>query len=244
MSLDLVLDRTSPVPLYYQLSQQLEQAIASGALQPGDRIDTEVELSRRYGLSRPTVRQAIQELVSKGLLVRRRGVGTQVVHSQVRRQVQLTSLYDDLASSNHRPRTKVLHLGHVPADAAVAAALNVEAGSSVLALERLRLDGDQPLAIMRNWLPDGLIGPTDADLEGTGLYELLRRSGVHLRVADQRIGAAAATSAQARLLGLTSGAPLLTMQRTAFDVSGRAVEYATHVYRADAHSFETTLVVR
>ena len=239
-----MLDRTSPVPLYFQLSQQLEQAIASGALQPGDRIDTEVELSRRYGLSRPTVHQAIQELVSKGLLVRRRGVGTQVVHTHLRRQVQLTSLYDDLASSNHLPRTRVLHLAHEPADAKVATALNIEAGSSVLVLERLRLDGEAPLAIMHNWLPGGLIDPSAADLEGTGLYDLLRRSGVHLRVANQRIGAAAATSPQARLLDLKSGAPLLTMERTAFDVSGRAVEYATHVYRADGHSFETTLVVR
>lgn len=244
MSLDLVLDRRSPVPLYYQLSQQLENAITSGFLKPGDRIDTEVEIAERHGLSRPTVRQAIQELVNKGLLVRRRGVGTQVVHAQLRRPVELTSLYDDLSRANHRPATTVLALRPIPADARVASALNLTDGAEVLYLERLRFDGEQPLAIMHNWLPGDLVTTTVEELESSGLYELLRRSGVQMRVANQRIGARAATGAEAKLLSVKSGAPLLTMERTAFDDTGRAVEYATHAYRADSYSFETTLVER
>ncbi|MEU6308496.1 GntR family transcriptional regulator, partial [Streptomyces chartreusis] len=95
-SLNFALDRGSPVPLYYQLAQQLEAAIEHGALAPGNLLGNEVDLSVRLGLSRPTVRQAIQSLVDKGLLVRRRGVGTQVVHSQVKRPLELSSLYDDL----------------------------------------------------------------------------------------------------------------------------------------------------
>jgi DNA-binding GntR family transcriptional regulator len=244
MTLDLVLDRRSPVPLYYQLSQELEKAIQSGSLKPGDRIETEVEIAARFGLSRPTVRQAIQELVNKGLLVRRRGVGTQVVHAQLRRPVELTSLYDDLARANHRPSTTVLSLAARTADARVAEALNLQDGAEVLYLQRLRFDGEQPLAIMHNWLPSGLIATTTEELETTGLYELLRRSGVQMRVANQRIGARAATSPEGRLLNVKAGAPLLTMERTAFDDTGRAVEYATHSYRADSYSFETTLVER
>ena len=76
MQLELSIDRGSRVPLYFQLAQQLEDAIRDGRLRPGDRIDTETELAQRLSLGRPTVRQAVQELVSKGLLVRRRGVGT------------------------------------------------------------------------------------------------------------------------------------------------------------------------
>ncbi len=131
MALSLSLDRSSPIPLYYQLSQQLEEAISSGVLKPGDRIDTEVEIAQRYGLSRPTVRQAIAELVAKGLLVRRRGVGTQVVHSQLRRPVELTSLYDDLARASHQPQTRVLSVELVPAEGKVAESLNVTEGTSV-----------------------------------------------------------------------------------------------------------------
>lgn len=244
MALSLVLDRRSPVPLYYQLSQELERAIQSGDLKPGDRIETEMEISEKYGLSRPTVRQAIQELVNKGLLVRRRGVGTQVVHSQLRRQVELTSLYDDLARANHRPSTAVLQFTTKPATAVIASALNVAEGTQVRYLERLRNDGDEPLALLRNWLPLDLIDTSADELESTGLYELMRRSGVQLRVATQRIGAKAATAGEAKHLRIKSGAPLLTMERTAFDDTGRAVEYATHSYRADSYSFETTLVDR
>lgn len=244
MTLDIALDRRSPVPLYFQLSQELEKAITTGDLKPGDRLETEVELSARFGLSRPTVRQAIQELVNKGLVVRRRGVGTQVVHAQLRRRVELTSLYDDLARANHRPATTVLRLEAKPAEARVASALGLDEGAEVLDIERLRFDGTEPLAIMRNWLPAGLLETTREELESSGLYDLLRRSGIQMRVANQRIGARAATSAEARLLSLKSGAPLLTMERTAFDDTGRAVEYSTHAYRSDSYSFETTLVER
>ncbi len=244
MDLDLTLDRRSPVPLYYQLSQGLEALIDRGDLKPGDRIDTEVEIARALGLSRPTVRQAIQELVNKGMLVRRRGVGTQVVHSHVRRPVELTSLYDDLARANHRPTTAVLSVGVTAADGKVSEALGVEDGAPVLSMERLRQAGGEPLAIMRNWLPADLIDPTAEDLEASGLYELMRRAGVQMRIANQRIGARSAGRTEARLLGVKMGAPLLTMERTTFDDAGRAVEFASHDYRSDAYSFETTLVDR
>ena len=85
---------------------------------------------------------------------------------------------------------------------------------------------------------------TIQDLEAAGLYDVLRRAGVHIRVANQRIGAAAATRAEATLLKTKAGAPLLTMERVSFDHSGRAIEYAQHSYRADSYQFETTLVER
>lgn len=110
------LDRSSAVPLYFQLSQLIEAAILSGQLSPGDRVENEVAICERLGLSRPTVRRAIEELVGKGLLVRRRGLGTQVVHGQVTRGVELTSLYDDLVRSGKKPTTKILELKKVKAD--------------------------------------------------------------------------------------------------------------------------------
>src|SRR3954470_21609266 len=88
---DVALDRSSPVPLYFQLATQLEAAIDRGDLSAGGRLDNEIELADRLGVSRPTMRRAIQELVSKGLLVRKRGVGTQVVRGGLKRRVELTS---------------------------------------------------------------------------------------------------------------------------------------------------------
>ncbi|MDT0615079.1 GntR family transcriptional regulator [Streptomyces lancefieldiae] len=244
MSLDLSVDRSSPVPLYFQLAQQLEAAIEHGALTPGSLLGNEIELAARLGLSRPTVRQGIQSLVDRGLLVRRRGVGTQVVHSKVRRPLELSSLYDDLEAAGQRPATKVLVNTVVPATAKVAAALGVAEESDVHRVERLRLTHGEPMAYLCNYLPPGLVDLDTRQLEATGLYRLLRAAGITLHSARQTIGARAATADEAERLGEDQGAPLLTMQRITFDDTGRAVELGTHTYRPSRYSFEFQLLVR
>ncbi|MFC5719213.1 GntR family transcriptional regulator [Streptomyces gamaensis] len=242
--LDFSLDRGSPVPLYFQLSQQLEAAIEQGGLAPGSLLGNEIELAARLGLSRPTVRQAIQSLVDKGLLVRRRGVGTQVVHSQVKRPLELSSLYDDLEAAGQQPATEVLCHTVEPASARVAAALGVAEGGEVVLIERLRLAHGEPMAHLRNHLPAGLLDLDAAKLAETGLYRLFRAAGITLHSARQTIGARAATPEEAERLAEPAGAPLLTMERTTFDDTGRAVEFGSHVYRASRYSFDFQLLVR
>jgi len=97
---------------------------------------------------------------------------------------------------------------------------------------------------MRNYLPPGSAELTAELLTERGLYQVLREAGVQMRIADQTIGARKATAAEARLLHEARGAPLLAMSRTAYDHSGRAVEFGSHVYRASRYSFELTLVAR
>ena len=241
----VVVDRNSPVPLYFQVAQQLEAAIYGGELPAGSRLENEILLADRYGLSRPTMRQAIQHLVDKGLLVRKRGVGTQVVSGQqVRRSVELTSLYDDLTTTGRKPSTWVLECGYVPADGEVAEQLGLKPGDEVLRLLRVRMTDAEPLALMTNYLPASLIDLTAEQLTEHGLYELLRAAGVNLRIANQTIGARSATLEEARLLGETSKVPLLTMARTVYDDKGRAIEYGTHIYLASRYSFTLTLVER
>ncbi|MBO4253484.1 GntR family transcriptional regulator [Streptomyces griseorubiginosus] len=243
-SLDFALDRGSPVPLYYQLAQQLEAAIEHGALAPGNLLGNEIDLSTRLGLSRPTVRQAIQSLVDKGLLVRRRGVGTQVVHSQVKRPLELSSLYDDLEAAGQGPTTRVVRNEREAACADVAAALGVAEGSEVIALERLRLTHGQPVALLTNHLPAALLALDTERLESTGLYRMMRTAGITLHSAHQSIGARSATAEEAGRLDEKEGAALLTMQRTAYDDTGRPVEYGTHIYRASRYAFDFQLLVR
>ncbi|MFD7687703.1 GntR family transcriptional regulator [Streptomyces sp. NPDC059781] len=243
-TLDFALDRGSPVPLYHQLAQQLEAAIEQGVLAPGNLLGNEVDLSVRLGLSRPTVRQAIQSLVDKGLLVRRRGVGTQVVHSQVRRPLELSSLYDDLETAGQGPTTRVIRNETVQAPADVAVALGLAEGAEVVLLERLRCTRAQPVALLCNYLPSGLLGLDSARLEATGLYRMMRSAGITLHSARQTVGARAATAAEASRLDEKEGAALLTMQRTAYDDTGRPVEYGTHIYRASRYSFDFQLLVR
>jgi DNA-binding GntR family transcriptional regulator len=236
-----VIDRASPVPLYFQAAQHMEQLIESGVYPPGTRLENEIALAEALGLSRPTMRRAIEYLVDRGLLVRKRGVGTQVVQPKVRRPVELSSLHDDLRTAGKQPRTKVLSFRVEPPSEVAAEALGLPLDSEVYAFERLRFTGDEPLSIMHNWVPRGIM-ELDADvLADRGLYELLRSAGVTLKIATQTIGGRAARAPEARLLGERAGAPLLTMTRTAYDETGRAVEYGSHLYRASRYTFELTL---
>jgi DNA-binding GntR family transcriptional regulator len=238
------LDRSGPIPLYYQVAQRLEKAILDGerGLPAGARLENEVALGVRLGLSRPTIRRAIQELVDKGLVVRRRGIGTQVVHGQISRNVELTSLFEDLERTGQLPETFVLSHEVVGADKQTADTLGVEVGAPTLRLTRLRKSDGVPIAILNNVLPPDLIDLDVDSLNEHGLYQLLRHRGVTMRVAKQTIGARAATPHESGLLEIDDGGPLLTMTRVAFDNSGRAAEYGHHVYRPDLYSFEVTLV--
>lgn len=238
------LDRNGPIPLYFQVSSRLETAIRSGAIPTGARLENEIAIAEQLSMSRPTIRRAIQELVDKGLLVRRRGIGTQVVQGSVTRQVELTSLYEDLRNAHHEPGTRILAREMITASDTVAESLGVLAGSKVLRLRRLRTTDGVPVAVLENFLPPALSDITEDQLTSQGLYQLLRARGVNIRVAKQRIGARRAQGDESALLDIERGGPVLTMERTAFDNAGAAVELGHHCYRPDMYTFETTLVAR
>jgi DNA-binding GntR family transcriptional regulator len=109
-----------------------------------------------------------------------------------------------------------------------------------MSLERIRLADDEPMALMHNHLPAGLVQLNMEMLEQHGLYELLRASGIGLYSATQRMGAKNASAAEARMLNETRGTALLTMERIAYDQSGRPVEFARHLYRASRYAFTTS----
>jgi DNA-binding GntR family transcriptional regulator len=240
---DRPLDRNSPIPLYFQIAENLKRAIEDGTFKPGERLDNELDLTERLGVSRPTVRQAVQRLVEQGLVVRRRGLGTVVAAPRILRSVALTSLYDDLSASHRHPATTVLSAREIEADDEIAAVLSLPSGAAVLSVERLRLADGTPLAIMQNFLPAGLLKgrPEDA-LEKSGLYELLRSQGIRLTAGEQVIGARRATAHEANLLQAPRTATVLTMTRTTFDHEGKPVEHGSHAYLADRYSFKMTLI--
>lgn len=238
------LDRTGPVPLYFQISTRLERAIREGVIPSGARLENEISIGERLGLSRPTVRRAIQELVDKGLLVRRRGIGTQVVQARVSRPVELTSLHEDLKRTGHHPTTRVLSVERIPADDAVAEQLHIPPGTEILKTRRLRSADGTPMSILVNYLPPEFSDITEEQLGRHGLYELLQARGITIKVANQTIGARRTQADEDALLDLAKGSPLLTMDRVAFDQSGRVIEVGHHCYRPDLYSFETTLVAR
>ena len=240
----VVIDRTSPVPLYHQLAEQLTAAIEDGVLRPGDPFENELARAARLNLSRPTVRRAIAELVGRGLLVRRRGVGTTVANQVIHRRDELSSLFDDLARRGVTPTSEILSLDRERLNATAAEALGLPEDTPLFYVKRRRLAGETPAAVMNNYLPPQFADIGEADLTNRGLYEILRSRGVRPVIAHQVIGARRPTAAERKLLGLAPGDPLLTMTRRAYDAEGGAVEYGDHCYRFDQYAFDVTVYER
>jgi GntR family transcriptional regulator len=241
--LDITLERNSPVPLYYQLAQSIEHAINTGALAPGDRLENELSLTSRLGLSRPTARQAIQELVKKGLLVRKRGVGTQVVRSQFRRNEALSSLNEDIAKAGKTPSTRLLEFSIGTLDQDIRDAIEAAAvtDTEFIKIRRLRLADDVPLAILTNYLP-ARFEITEVDMQSKSLYACLRALGVNLKIAHQQISARLMTEEEAELLDEETPAACLTVDRLAYDDVGQFVEFGRHTYHAAHYSIQSSLV--
>ena len=240
----VTIDRSSPVPLYHQLAEQLTAAIEDGRLKPGDAFENELALADRLDLSRPTVRRAIAELVGRGLLVRRRGVGTTVASQVIHRRDELTSLYDDMVRRGQHPRTEVLSFSTDDVNPVAAEALGLPADSPLVSVERLRTVDGTPTALMHNWLPPQFADLTADDLADQSLYAILRTRGVRPVIAHQTIGARRPGTRERKLLKLSSGDPLLTMIRKAYAANGSAVEYGDHSYRYDQYAFDVTVYDR
>lgn len=239
------LDRTNPIPLYYQISAQLQEAIDSGRYLPGDSIPSEFEISDYLNVSRPTVRQAIQQLAQKGLVIRRRGIGTVVAQQRIHRPASLSSLFDALQSAGRSPNTLTTRLEVRPALADIAANLEITTGSNVISIERLRSAEGLTLALMENYIPLSALPeiPTKTQLDSHGLYSLMRASGIRFHSASQEIGARPITYREAKLLQTSRSETVLTMNRVARDISLRPVEYGHHVYLAQHYSFDMTLEI-
>ncbi|MFJ8112330.1 GntR family transcriptional regulator [Streptomyces sp. NPDC096132] len=242
----LVLDRTSRTPLHRQLAEQLGRAIEQGQLVPGSLLTSEPRMAAEIGLSRITVRHAIQSLTERGLLVRRRGVGTLVAHGRSERAPAPAALDEDLRGEGRAPAADVLRCGTEPASAEVAAALAIADGGEVMVLERLQYEDAVCVGRLRNHLPRDLVGPEllsppDGRLRAVGLQGLLRALGVVLYRAQHTIGARVATAEECELLDVGEGTALLTLTRTTFDRTGRPVEYATHCYPPARRGFEFRL---
>jgi DNA-binding GntR family transcriptional regulator len=238
------LDRDHREPLYLRVARHIEETIRDGQLSPGDRLDGEIGMAEGLGVSRATMRKAIDELVRGGLLVRRHGAGTQVLPTRSDRSGGVDGLYDELKRADRRPTTEVIALEVRAAEEKIAEQLWLNPGDDVVHLERVREADGVPIALMRNWLPSDLIDLDADDLIAHGLYEILRKRGVQMRMAQQSIGAEAANSRVARLLGVKRGSPMLTIETTTYGDSGKPVEVGRHEYRGDMYRFPVTKVER
>lgn len=238
------IDKTSPIPIYYQLEQIVLDKIKSGVWPPNTAIPSERELSEQFGVSRMTIRQALLALTRDGILRREVGVGTFVAEPRItQRLTRLTGFSEDMRARGKRASARVLSVAVARATPVVAEMLGLELGCEVLVVDRLRLADDEPLAIETSHLFfRGCQELQGADLEGS-LYALLtQKYGIVPTRARQRISAGVADKREIDLLGLRRGAPVLRLRRVTFDQEGRRFEYVESTYRADKYVFDAELV--
>ncbi len=238
----VAIDSASPVPKYFQLREILLEEIEEEELGPGAPIPSERELGRRHGLSRMTVRQAIERLVSEGRLSRVPGKGTFVSRPKISMAVRLTSFTDDMRARGMQPGARDLTRQVIRATAHLARNLGLVPGAEVHLIERVRLADGEPMAIERSHIPAVLApGLTDMPLSGRSLYQVLEEQfGIVLDEGEQTIGAGIVDPADASVLEIPRDSAVLHMQRRS-SAGGGWVELAVSTYRADRYQLHSVL---
>jgi GntR family transcriptional regulator len=239
-----MINRSHPLPLYYQLMQELRARIERGEWKPGDLFPSERELCETYGISRMTVRQALAELVDSGLLRRDRGRGTFVAKPKIRKRLsRLTSFTEDMHARGKQAGARVLRLEMVPARPKVADMLQIEVEQQVALIERLRLADGEPVGIECCLLSfDGCEAILREDLTRS-LYQLLsKRFGLVPTRAQEELEVGVSGSREAQILGIQPRKPVMLMRRRTLDQDERPFEYVESVYRGDNYIFSFELV--
>ncbi len=239
------LDKGLPVPLYHQLKTVLLERIRQGHWKPGDQLPTEDELSAQFSVSKATVRQALRDLAQAGLVRREQGRGTFVNATNIQfGPRQLTSFTEEMRDTGRMAGSRVLEQKVVPADADVAARLQIPEGSEVFLLRRLRLAEGEPMGLQAAHIAASLVpGILQIDFETASLYETLeKRYGLDPDHASQKHFATAVDAGEAALLEVPEGSPALRGERLTFARGGRPLELTYSVMRADRYHIQLKLV--
>ena len=242
-----ILERSNPLPLYYQLKEVLRQQIQAGHLAPHTAIPSEPELVARYHVSRATVRQALTELVNEGLLYRQHGKGTFVCEPRVQQIVsELTSLSAELTRRGKRPGGLLLLSELVRGSESVRRQLSLADEEQAIRLERLRSADGLPIAYEVDYLPypraSGVYQRAKEVAEGS-LYQLMATEGLVPSIAEQNINAGQASTREAELLQMQVGEAVIHLTSTTFDPTGSPVAFTETIFPGGRFDFQLTLRV-
>jgi GntR family transcriptional regulator, nutrient-sensing system regulator len=242
------LDREAPLPLYVQLRDALLLEVREGGLEPGDRFPSEAAIRDRYGVSRATVRQALADLETGGVIRKVQGLGSFVAVPKIRHVPLLTSFTELASSQGFKPSHRVLSSSVEPAPADAAAELGIGDGARCRFLRRLFLADGNAVGLAETWLPlDALRGHDDLfdrnRLDQGSMYEVLQREpiGLVLDHAVETISPGVVDAPSAELLGCEMGTPVLLVRRLTFAPEGHAVESTRLLFVGDRYEYRVEL---
>ena len=248
MSINIpLIDPSSATPLYAQVEAVLASEIADGTLSPGTQLPTENDLTERFGVSRPTVRKAVQNLVSRGLVEIQRGKGTYVTRPKITQELTaLSGFVEDMQALGRHPTARLLDKQLVVGGKTVTHQLALPAGSFVVRIRRVRLADGEPVSFDETYLPRGVGEKVITnDLEMEPIFSLLEtKYDMPLVEAEYRLEAVAAEPVVAEALGVETGSPLFLIERTTYIAGNQPVDYEKLYYRGDMVRFVTRLARR
>jgi GntR family transcriptional regulator len=231
------LDKTGPLPLYYQIKQQLKSAIEAAHLNPDESLPSERELVELYGVSRPTVRQATEELLSEGFLYRRKGLGTFVARPKFKQELAtVLGFTEQMLREGKRPSNQLISAGPVKgAEVTILEHLNLLPDSLIFHLKRLRLANGEPIMLESSHLPlDQFPKLPQVDFSQVSLYQFLREEyQVTIARLRETLEPVVLRDSESKLLKVERGSPAMRVMISAYAADGRAIEYSQALVRGD-----------
>jgi GntR family transcriptional regulator len=226
----MVVDRKAPIPLYYQIAEDLR--VKYGDEAAGTRLPSEPELAKLYGVSRGTIKQALDELEKAGRIERQRGKGTFVTQPRIQQPgTKIQSYTEQVSLHGYETSAQVLEFKIVQAGAKAGARLRLSPEARVYRIERLRYIGQEPLVTVTSYLPVDRVGPLSPGDAAESLYLALERRGLRPTRVQDSFAAGIASPAVAQVLQIVEGSPVLCTERLGF-VQDEVMEYSSSVIRA------------
>jgi GntR family transcriptional regulator len=241
------LDKTIPVPLYYQLKTMLLEEIDNGTFGVDSLIPTEKELSDMFAISRTTVRQAIAELVHEERLYRIKSKGTFVARTKIKQDFirRLESYDESIRRTGRTPGTKLLQMQTRQVNEEVAEALGLNLSSEVVYINRLRSADGVPVVLVETFLPyNSCSFVLQHDLEKEALYSILsKNNNTKIHRVTRIIEAVQASAEDASVLQIKRGKPVHLFHSVGYNEKDEPVEYSVSRYRGDQNKFVVDIYV-
>lgn len=233
-----MLKQDAITPLYVQLMEELETSIRNGVYKPGDKIMTEAEMAREYGVSLITVRKAVGFLMEKGLVVRKQGKGTFVTKPKYSRNMKKLQSFTEMCEQmGVKPGARVLENRLIAADKKVADRLGIEPGSNVVYISRLRLADGEPVQVEKSYFPLKYAFLLEEDLNDGSMFECLKeKAGAKVASSEKMIELCRATAEEAALMDVKKGDYLLFVKSTAYDENGEPMYAGIQLINGDRFS--------
>ena len=238
MGINVMLKQDAITPLYVQLMDELEASIRNGVYKPGDKIMTETEMAKEYGVSLITVRKAVGSLMEKGLVVRKQGKGTFVTKPKYSRNMKKLQSFTEMCEQmGVKPGARVLENRLIAADKKVADRLGIEPGSNVVYISRLRLVDGEPVQVEKSYFPLKYAFLLEEDLNDGSMFECLKeKAGAKVASSEKMIELCRATAEEAALMDVKKGDYLLFVKSTAYDENGEPMYAGIQLINGDRFS--------